>query len=107
MATTPKGPLASANNLTGFTQVAVGLSISVAKTWTHNFNAVPLAVWAFVNGVNVLNNGLAGAAGQVTVSTSTSAITLTPNTLTATVDAIICWALPTAFVNGIQATNFV
>lgn len=107
MATTPKGPLASANNLTGVTQVAITSVASTAQVWTHNFGAKPLFGMAFSGAVQVNSNGIASAAGQVALTYSTSAVTFTPNTLTATVDLLLCWALPTPFVNGIQSTNFV
>ncbi len=99
----PLGPLATKNNLTGITQVSVALSGTTAKTWTHSFNATPLAVMLFSGGVPIVQGS---GAGQVAVSANTTTITLTPATYTGTVDVLIWWCLPSTVANGVPATNF-
>jgi hypothetical protein len=92
-----RGPLNSVQNVHGITPIPVVLTGTTAKVWTHNYGWTPLAVRVFTF------QGL--PTSLVTVTTSTSAITLTPS---ASVD---CWVLVqwdcNPIVNGVPPTNFV
>lgn len=99
MTTPAKGPIASANNLTGVTHAEVAIAGTTAQTWTHNFNARPVKVELFNQGVPV-------ETGDVVVTTGANSITLTPSTYTATLDVLIWWKLPSELTDGVPTANF-
>ena len=98
--TNPKGPLASRNNNTGVTQIGVALTGTTAKTWTHNFGVLPVAVDLFSP------DGRPIEAKEVVVTTTVNSITLTP-LLTCNVTVLVTWQLGTQFIDGVPTVNFV
>jgi hypothetical protein len=97
------GALATKYSPTGVTHIQVALVGNTPKTWTHNFGITPLKTEVFLLGADVRGAG----AGQVAVTTGVNTITLTPNTLTNTVDVLIQWTPNPTITTGVPATNFV
>jgi hypothetical protein len=96
-----KGPLASANNLTGITWAAVTLVSPTAKVFTHNYGQGPKSVQLFdqVSGAPVEKD-------IVAVTGTANAITLTPAS-NASVNVRMEWDSDPARTNGVPPVNFV
>jgi hypothetical protein len=95
-----RGQRITPNRHSGFSVQAVDLVNSVAKTCTHNAQAIPLAIMLF----DQTDSKLIPDTTVAVTNPNTNAITLTPNNTTVSVNVLVIWDLPTPFTADVMPT---